>query len=77
MPRSKQTSVKIVNVDAIALDPQKKYLIVFNKGKVTLGAGKHLLQALMDLGVDTVGVGLKDGDKMEIVELPEKGGTDE
>lgn len=64
--------IEVVTAEAVALDPDKKYLILLDNGAVSKEQGRQLTQSLADMGINhTVGM-LVDGDpatSVQIVEL--------
>lgn len=55
--------------NTIELKPDKKYLLVF-KGNMTIDQLNHVLEYLRSHGVHGVGIALRNGEEVQVIEAP-------
>jgi len=61
--------------NVIELQPSKRYLLIF-KGDTEIEEIEHMLTMLAGLGILSIGIGIRRGQEVEIIALPDetKGG---
>ena len=64
--------VKVVS-NVIELSTEKKYILVFKSEWITMQELINVMAVLREMGIEHIGVALRNGEELEVVEMPGEG----
>lgn len=67
---SKPNIIDLDSTSPIPLDPEKKYLIVFDRHVITMEDAHQIVKKLNRLGIESLGVAIEDLNGIKIIEAP-------